>query len=298
MMDILEWVTRPLLTIGGAQITLAKLGLFLAVGLLVVVAARTVGRVVGSRLLARTGIDPGLQYALGRMIYYAVLVIGLMIALQTSGIEVGSLTVILGALGIGVGFGLQNIVSNFVSGLILLAERPVQVGDWIEVSGTGGRVERIGARSTSIVTSDNITIIIPNADLVTQQIINWSHGDPKVRFRIPVGVAYGSDIPRVREALLEVATAHPGVLTDPPPMVFFSGFGDSALNLELAVWTRAMTQAPHRFRSELNFAIDDAFRRHGIQIPFPQRDLHFKSGALRMAEPATDERRPSADRHG
>ena len=279
---ILEWMTYPFITIGGARVSLVKLILFLGALAIVIVLARTVGTFVGSRLLARAGVDPGLRYAVGRMTYYALLVLGLMVAFQTSGIEVGSLTVILGALGVGIGFGLQNIVNNFVSGLIVLAERAVQVGDWIEGAGREGRVERIGARSTSIVTSDNITIIIPNADLVSQHIINWSHGDPKVRFRIPVGVAYGSDIPRVREALLEVAAAHPAVLRNPAPLVFFSGFGDSALNMELAVWTTEMTKSPYRFRSELNFAIDEVFRRHGIQIPFPQRDVHVK-GAVQVA---------------
>ncbi|OGB92242.1 MAG: hypothetical protein A2Z31_08100 [candidate division NC10 bacterium RBG_16_65_8] len=294
----MNWLTQPLLSIGQARVSLAALVLFVCAVVLVVIFARAVGSLIGSRLLARAGMDRGLQYAIGRMVYYALLVLGLMIALQTSGIEVGSVTVILGALGVGIGFGLQNIVNNFVSGLILLVERPLQVGDWIEAGGIGGRVERIGGRSTMIITSDNITMIIPNADLVTQQIINWSHGDPKVRFRIPVGVAYGSDIARVRQALLEVATGHPGVLPDPPPSVFFHGFGDSSLNMELAVWTRDMVQTPLRFRSDLNFAIDAAFRRHGVQIPFPQRDLHFKSGTVPVSLPAPEASATAAQRHG
>jgi small-conductance mechanosensitive channel len=279
----MRWFTQPFVSIGQARVSLASLAEFVVVVAVVAVVARTIGRFVGSRLFARTTMDRGLQYAIGQISYYVLLVLGLMIALQTSGVEVGSLTVLLGALGVGIGFGLQNIVNNFVSGLILLVERPAQVGDWIEVGGTGGRVERIGARSTTILTSDNITIIVPNADMVTQRIINWSHGDPKARFRIPVGVAYGSDIPRVREALLEVATAHPHVLRDPAPTVFFSGFGDSSLNMELVVWTREMVHAPLQFRSDLNFSVDAAFRRHGIQIPFPQRDLHFKTGAIRVS---------------
>jgi small-conductance mechanosensitive channel len=274
---MMEWIERPLIAIGGVQVSLAKLAIFLGALVVVVIAARLVGILVGSRLLARTRMDRGLQYAIGRMTYYVLLVLGLIVAFQTSGIEVGSLTVVLGALGVGIGFGLQNIVSNFVSGLILLAERPVQVGDWIEAAGRTGRVTRIAARSTTIVTGDNITIIMPNTDLITQQIVNWSHGDPKVRFRIPVSVAYGSDLARVREALLEVAAAHPAVLHDPAAMVLFTGFGDSALDLELAVWTIDMVKNPQRFRSELNFAIDETFRRHGIQIPFPQRDVHVKS---------------------
>ena len=210
------WFRQPLISIGSIRVSPDALALFLVIVAGVVLAVRMIGALVGSRLLVRTTLDRGLQYAIGRMTYYVLLVLGLLIALQTSGIEVGSVGVILGALGIGIGFGLQNIVNNFVSGLILLVERPAQIGDWIEVSGTGGRVERIGGRSTTIVTSDNITIIIPNADLVTHPIINWSHGDPLVRFRIPVGVAYDSDLEVVRHILLEVAGEHPGVLRDPP----------------------------------------------------------------------------------
>jgi small-conductance mechanosensitive channel len=283
----MDWVTRPFLAIAGAQVSLATLGLFVAVLVLVVVTARVVGSLVTTRLLSRTAMDRGLQFAVGRMVYYAFLVIGLLVALQTSGIEVGSLTVVLGALGVGIGFGLQNLVNNFVGGLILLAERPIKVGDRIDVAGTGGRVERIGARSTTIVTNDNITMIVPNAEFVTQRVTNWSHGDPRVRFRIPVGVAYGSDLEVVQRALVEVGAAHPAVLEEPPPTVFFDGFGDSSLNLELAVWSRDMAHNPRRLRSDLNFAIDAAFRRHGIVIPFPQRDLHLRSAeALRGAMPS------------
>jgi small-conductance mechanosensitive channel len=278
----MEWLTRPLIVVGKAQLSLAGLALLLCLIALVVAGSRVAGSLVGSRLLAHTKMERGLQYALGRITNYVLLVIGLLVVLQTSGIEMGSLAVLLGALGVGIGFGLQNIVSNFVSGLILLAERPVQVGDWIEVGGTGGKVERIGARSTTIVTNDNITIIVPNAELVTHNIVNWSHGDPRVRIRVPVGVAYGSDLDRVREALLEVAAAHPGVLPEPPPLVDFTSFGDSALEMELAVWTREMVPFQRRFRSELNFAIDAAFRRRAIQVPFPQRDLHVKSGRLEV----------------
>lgn len=292
----MDWVTRSLISVGGAEVSLAKLALFLLAVAVVVVAARVLGRVVVSRLLARTAMDPGARYAVARLAYYLLLVLGLMVAFQTSGIEVGSLTVVLGALGVGIGFGLQNIVNNFVSGLILLAERPVQVGDWIEVAGRTGRVTRVGGRSTTIVTGDNITIIIPNADLVTQQIVNWSHGDPKVRFRIPVGVAYGSDLERVREAFLEVANGHPAVLSDPAPAVFFTSFGDSALNLELVVWTVEMAKNPQRFRSELNFAIAAACRRHGIEIPFPQRDLHLKEARIQVSASKDGEDDPSPPR--
>lgn len=274
----MEWLTQPLFIIGKTRVSLATLGVFLGTLVGVVVVARMIGALVGGRLLARTTIDRGLRYALGRIVYYVLLVAGFLIAFQTSGIEVGGLALILSAFGVGIGFGLQTIVNNFVSGLILLLERPIKVGDWIEIDGKGGQVDRIGTRSTTIVTNDNITMIVPNAELIGQRIVNWSHGDPTVRIRLPVGVAYGSDLDIVRAALLDVAAAHSAVLPTPPPRVNFIAFGDSALEMELAVWTREGVQRQRRFRSDLNFAIDAAFRARGIQIPFPQRDVHIRTG--------------------
>lgn len=269
----MDWLSTPLFTVGDTRVTAGRLVSLTLTLVVVVIVARLAGNLVGARLLRRTAMDRGLQYALGRMVYYALLVTGLMIALQTSGIQVGSLAVVLGALGVGIGFGLQHVVNNFVSGLILLVERPVKVGDWIEVDGTGGLVERIGARSTTIVTNDNVTIIVPNGELVTKTIVNWSHGHPRVRIRLPVSAAYGSDLEVVRAALLEVAGASAMVLDEPAPAVNFLAFAESALELELAVWTREMVHRQRRFRSELNFAIDAAFRARGIVIPFPQREV-------------------------
>jgi len=281
-------MTQPLLSIGQARVSVGNLGLFIiAVGLVVVV-ARAARSLIGSRLLARTGMDRGLQYAIERMVYYALLVLGLMVALQTSGIEVSSVTVILGALGVGIGFGLQNIVNNFVSGLILLVERPVQVGDWIEAGGGSDRRPRRTHRR-------------PQHDDPDQRQHHHDHPergsghppDHQLEPRRPSGALpdagggwpTAATWPACAQALLAVAAAHPSVLRDPPPTVFFHGFGESALNLELVVWTREMVQAPLQFRSDLNFAIEAAFRRHGIQIPFPQRDLHLMSGTGSVAPP-------------
>lgn len=271
----MDWLSRPLFSLGTGSVTVKSLAIFVAILVGVALAASLLGRLIGRRLLARTRIDPGLQYAIGRISYYVLLVIGLLIALQTSGIQVGGLAVVLGALGVGIGFGLQGIVNNFVGGLILLAERSIKVGDRIEIGGTGGRVVRIGARSTTIVSNDNITMIVPNSEFISGRIINWSHGDPAVRFRLPLGVAYGSDLARVQQVLLEVAAAHPAVLENPAPRVYFDAFGDSALSLELAVWSRILAQNPRRLRSDLYFAIDAAFRSHGITVPFPQRDVRL-----------------------
>jgi len=275
-------MTRTLFEIGTTAVTPLTLAVFVTLGIAAFVLARVAGSLVGSRLLARTGMDGGLQYALGRIIYYVLLIVSLLVALQTAGVQVGSLTVVLGALGIGIGFGLQNIVNNFVSGLILLFERPLSAGDWIDVQGTGGRVRRIGARSTTIVTNDNITIIVPNAELISNRIINWSHGDARVRLRVPVGVAYGSDLDLVRATLLDVARGNRDALAQPPAAVNFIAFGESALEFELAVWTVSGVQRQRRFRSDLNFAIAATFRAQGIEIPFPQRDVHVRSGLLEV----------------
>jgi small-conductance mechanosensitive channel len=188
-----------------------------------------------------------------------------------------SLVILGGAVGIGVGFGLQNIANNFVSGIILLLERPIQVGDRVEVGDTHGDVVRIAGRSTWIRTNDNVVMIIPNSEFINSHVTNWTANDRQVRFPIPLGVSYGSDPEVVRDVLMEVADNHPDVLTIPPPEILFTGFGDSSLNFELRVWTITRVQYPKELASELYFMIFKAFKEHGIQIPFPQRDLHVKS---------------------
>lgn len=256
----------------------------------VLIGERYVRRFLAKRVLSRTHLDPSLQYAVSRIVGYCFIALGFFIALKTVGIDLNSLAFVAGAVGIGVGFGLQNIISNFVSGLILLAERPVAIGHRIEIGGVAGQVTQISLRSTTVVTNDNITIIVPNSDFITSPVTNWSYGDPKVRFRLPVGVAYGSDVEKVRRVLLEVAVTNPSVLKEPAPAVFFDGFGDSSLDFELGVWTADRARNPRRFRSELFFAIERAFREHDIEIPFPQRDLHLRSGKLTLGESSVEAR--------
>ncbi|HTL66909.1 MAG TPA: mechanosensitive ion channel domain-containing protein [Lacunisphaera sp.] len=281
-LDVGHLLEYPLVKVGGSAFTLISLFtlVFWIVGL--VLLNSLLRRLIVQRLLARTRLDPGVRFAVTRIIGYTFMTLGVYVALLVNGVNLSSLAVIAGALGVGLGFGLQNIVENFVSGLIILAERPIAIGDRIEVAGVAGRVQHIALRSTTVVTNDNISIIVPNSDLVTQSITNWSHGDPKVRLRIPIGVAYGSDPEQVRRVLLGVAAAHPDVLKVPEAAVFFDAFGDSSLNFELAVWTTDRAFAPRRFRSEINFAIEKALREHGIEIPFPQRVVH-----LRPAPPAS-----------
>jgi small-conductance mechanosensitive channel len=268
----------PLAQFGESSITLSWIVTLLLLFAAVVLAEVLIRRYLIMRVLARTKLERALQYAIGKILGYLILVLGFYVTLQAVGIDLSSLAIIAGAVGVGLGFGLQNIINNFVSGLIVLAERPIAIGDRIEVGGVAGQVQKISLRSTTVVTNDNISIIVPNGDFISSPVTNWSHGDAKVRFRLPFGVAYGSDIEKLRRIMLEVAAAHPKALKEPAPDLFFSGFGDSSLDFELVVWSDEMTFKPRRFKSELYYAIEKALRDNAIEIPFPQRDLHLRSG--------------------
>jgi len=274
----LAW-NRPL---PGISLTLVQIFLLVALLLGVFwVSARTKSFLF-NRFLVNSGLDRSLQYAISQIVSNIVLVVGVFIVLDNAGIHLGTLTVFAGAVGVGIGFGLQNIASNFISGLVILAERPITIGDRVEVAGVAGQVQQIRARSTVILTNDNITMIVPNTKFIDSPVTNWTYGDPRVRFRVPIGVAYGSDLERVRNALLEVARENSHVLPQPAPTVFLEAFGESSINLELVVWSKEMSYRPRRFRSDLNFAIVQKLRESGIEIPYPQRDLHFRDGPARV----------------
>ena len=254
----------------------------------VIIVERILQRLLIRRFLSKTRLQPSLQYGLSRIIGYTLIAIGFYVAFQSVGFDLSSLAIVAASLGVGVGFGLQNIINNFVSGIIILAERPISIGDRIEVAGVAGRVTKIQLRSTTVVTNDNITMIVPNADFISNTVTNWSHGDPKVRIRVPVGVAYGSDLKLLQRLLLEAAEEHPKALRDPLPVVLFTEFGDSSLNFELGVWTQEMTATPIHFTSQMNFIIEQKLRENDIEIPFPQRDLHVRSG-LPTTQESSDE---------
>ncbi len=243
----------------------------------VIIVERILQRLLILRFLSKTPLEPSLQFGLSRIIGYTLITIGFYVAFQTVGFDLSSLAIIAASLGVGVGFGLQNIINNFVSGIIILAERPISIGDRIDVAGVAGRVTKIQLRSSTVVTNDNITMIVPNAQIISNTVTNWNHGDPKVRIRVPVGVAYGSDLKLLKRVLLEAAAEHPKALRDPSPVVLFTEFGDSSLNFELAVWTQEMTATPIHFTSQMNFIIERKLRENDIEIPFPQRDLHVRS---------------------
>ncbi len=275
--DILRAMNRPYFTVGGLPITpvfLIKTFVFLT---LLRMFSGMVRRFLEHRVLVRTSLNAGQQYAFAQIAAYLVFLFGLMIGLQWAGVNMSSLVILGGALGIGIGFGLQNIANNFVSGIVLLMERPIQVGDRVEVGETNGDVVRIAARSTWIRTNDNVVMIIPNSEFINNRVTNWTANDRQVRFSVPLGVSYKSDPEVVRDVLMEVADKHPDVLTIPEPEVVFTGFGDSSLNFVLHVWTITRVQYPRILASEIYFMLFKAFKEHGIEIPFPQRDLHVKS---------------------
>ena len=209
---------------------------------------------------------------------YFTVALAFLLALSIAGVELANLALIAGALSVGIGFGLQNIVNNFISGVILLFERPIKTGDWIVVGGTEGYVKKISIRSTQIQTFDRSDVIVPNSELISTQVTNWMFRDKIGRVIVPIGVAYGSDVQRVKENLLHIAHHHQAVITKSPiiakPWVLFRAFGDSSLNFELRCYIRSVDERLSVI-SDMNFEIDKAFREAGIEIPFPQRDVHL-----------------------
>lgn len=240
------------------------------------IGSKLLNRIILRRVLSRFIADKGIQFTLMRIVHYLIMITGVVVAFQFVGIDLAGLTVIFGLLSVGIGFGLQNITSNFISGLILLFERPIKVGDRVTVGDIEGDVTSINMRSTTVQSLDNISIIVPNSEFISSTVTNWSYGDPKIRLRIEVGVSYGSDLDTVIKALTEVAREHSDVLKNPEPIVLLSSFGDSSWDMVLIVWLGT----PKRYylaRSEINCAIVKKFRDYGVEIPFPQRDLHVRS---------------------
>lgn len=274
--DIKKMLDVSLFTIGNTHLTLWTIAYLLLLTALLVLITSKLKKLIIHKLLSKSGIDIGILESFGSIFRYVVLTIGFIIILQTAGIDLSSLTILFGALGVGIGFGLQNITNNFVSGLIILFERPIKVGDRIEVRGITGDVIKISMRATTILTNDNISIIVPNSEFVSSSVINWSHNDRKVRFQIPVAVSYKEDPEKVRDVIVDVARKNDAVLKDPPPIVRFSEYGDSALIFSLRAWTTEFINRPGAFRSMLYFDIFKRFREEGIEIPYPQRDIHIK----------------------
>ncbi len=263
-------------TIGGFSISVYMVSMVILVLYLTNLVSWVLQALADAHYMTPRKIDYGVQAALKRLLHYTLFTIGFFIAVSMASLDLQKFTIIAGALGVGIGFGLQNIVNNFVSGLILLFERPVKVGDTINIDDQWGTITRIGMRSTVFETLDRSEIIVPNSDLISQKVTNWTFTTNISRIVLTVGVAYGSPLDKVLEILTRVAQEHLEILKDPEPSAIFTGFGESSIDFELRVWISDINKRL-KVKSELGQAVDRHFREEGITIPFPQRDLHLRS---------------------
>lgn len=283
--DLREFLERKLLTIEGSTITIGSLLLAGAIVVGTLLFANVLA-FSSRRVLQARGATQGQSFALSKMVRYLVVVLGGVAAINALGFQLGALLAASAVLAVGIGFGLQNIAQNFISGIILLIEQPVRHGDFIKVGGTLGTVDDIGLRATHIVTRDQVTIIVPNSALITEEVVNHTRPTTNLRIRIGVGVAYGSDMDKVRRVLLDVAAANPDVLKTPPSDVRLEDFADSALSMALYCWIE-QAREDLRIGSALRFAIDAAFRAADIEIPFPQSDVRVRSLPKPQSPPAS-----------
>ncbi len=264
------------ITVGSQKITLGLVILAAVIFYGSFLLSSAIDRLFSQKVFMQHGVDRGVQQSLSRLVHYAVVFAGFMIAISVLGFNFTKITIIFGALSVGIGFGLQNIVNNFVCGLIMLFERPIRVGDVIEFGGIYAEVKIIGLRATWVRTFDNEEIVVPNSDLITNQVTNCTLTDRQIRRKVSVGVAYGSDVPLVMDTLMDIARTSPDVLDRPEPLVLFKEFGDSTLNFQLLVWIGRF-EDNLRIQSDLCQEIDRRFREEDIEIAFPQRDLHLRS---------------------
>ncbi len=272
-------IRAPLLKLGGESYTLADLlilmGLLWGLFTLVQVSAQ----LLQNQILRRTQLERGSKEIITQTYRYAFFVLGTLILLQAWGIDLRSVALLGSALGIGIGLGLQEIAKNFGSGLVLLFERSIQVGDFIELESHMGIVERIGVRSMTLRNLDNISVLVPNSLLIESQVMNWNHDHPVSRLHLTVAVAYGSDAKQVKQVLLQVAAEHDQVLPKPAPDVYLKDYGDNAIDFDLMIWIRR-PELQIKIASDLYFRIEEMFEHYKITIPYPQRDLHLRSGTL------------------
>ncbi len=266
------------LTVGTLALSLGALAAFALTVWASFAVSRFVRFVLAEDVYPHLRLGRGLPYAVSSLVHYLILFVGFLFAVAASGVDLSRFALLAGAFGVGIGFGLQNVVNNFVSGLILLFERPIKVGDTVQLAQVNGEVRHIGIRSSTVRTFDGAEVIVPNSEFVSSAVTNWTLSDRTRRIDLPIGVAYGSDPERVLALLRAVANAHPLVSEHPAPLALFTGFGDSALNFELRVWTDHFDQWATT-RSELGIAVHRALGEAGIDVPFPQRDIRLSGDA-------------------
>lgn len=287
--EVTKFLNYTLFSINTNDISIAEIIKFLIILSIFLFLSRILKKKFLTKILSKFKIEHGLQFTLIRITQYIVVAIGFIVAFQFIGVDLSGLAVVFGFLSVGIGFGLQNIASNFMAGLILLFERPINVGDRVTVGEKEGDVMNINIRSTTIRSLTNISIIVPNSEFISSPVINWSLGDSKIRIDLDVGVSYDSDLELVLSTLKNVAVNNKEVMETPEPEVNFVSFGDSSWNLQLRFWIND----PKRFyyvRSDINCEIVREFRANGIEIPFPQRDLHIRSSIPVPAEIKKEEK--------
>jgi small-conductance mechanosensitive channel len=264
-----------LLKLGGYQLTVSSIFSFVIVIIIANIIRITIRKVMLRKRFSET--EEKKRYTVYRIISYFIWTIAIVVGLEAAGLSISILLAGSAALLVGVGLGLQQTFNDLVSGVILLFEGSIKLNDVVVVDGQYGQITEIGLRTSKIVTRDNIIMIIPNSKFIVENVVNWSFNEDVTRFKVTVGVAYGSDVPLVRKILLESASEHKLILNEPHSRVFFTDFGDSALIFDLFFWTDQAFEGVV-IQSDLRYAIDDKFRENGVTIPFPQRDLHLKSG--------------------
>jgi small-conductance mechanosensitive channel len=274
--DAVTSVLTHELRFGEISLTLGGVLLFMFSVWLAFWAAKTVRLILQDDVLPKMSLPRGVGNSISSLTYYAMVIFGLFVALAAAGFEVSQLAFVIGALGVGIGLGLQGVVNNFVSGLILMFERPIQPGDVVEVGGTSGKVREIGMRSTTLSTFEGADVVVPNGMLLSEKLINWTLSDMDRRIDVNLGVAYGSDPRKVLEILLEVTRTSEGIATEPAPNVLFIGFGANSLDFGIRAWTNNFGDWV-KIRSDLSVRVYEALGAAGIAIPFPQYDLHLRS---------------------
>lgn len=281
IIGLLAPVTQALdsvaMTFGGARVSLLSLMKALFLGLILVQAAAVLARFFDGRIRSSDQLSPSVQVLLTKTVSISLYASAGLIALSGVGIDLTSLALFSGAVGVGIGFGLQKVFSNLVSGVILLLDRSIKPGDTIEVAGVFGRVVSIAARYTSVLTRDGKEYLVPNESFIANEVINWSHNDANVRIKIPVGVSYGSDLRLVEKLLYQALEGVPRVLEEPRPFVRLIGFGDSSVDFDIRIWLDDPMDGVANVTSDILFNVWDLFQANGIEIPFPQRDVHVKS---------------------
>lgn len=272
---LLQYLRTPLIVLSGTQVTT----LTLLAALCIVIVARIVASIVGrtvERVLESRGLDKGLRHSVGKISRYIMTTIGVFVALGTIGVDTSAIMAGGAVLLVGIGFGLQKLAENFISGLLLLIERPVRKGDLVDIGGVVGTVEDIGLRATTVLSRDGVTVIVPNSNLISGTVVNYTVPTPHRRIWIKLGVAYGTDLELASKVLVDIALAEPAIERTPAPEVRHQDFGDSSIDLALVAWI-AEAKDDLAIASRLRFAIDKAFREHSIEIPFPQRVVHTKA---------------------